>query len=299
MYRRLQLMAGYKRRFGDRHDGRRLRSLDPFFKIIPYIMRSRMDSQIFFEEKIDITHAEAYLRKRNKNSETRLSMLHIFIAAAVRTLALRPALNRFVAGQKLFARNEILISLAVKKEMTFDSPETTIKFKFEPTDTLEDVVKKTDEQIKENKETSADNATDKTARIITYCPGFIIKFIVFLARLLDYFGLLPKFLCDVSPFHTSVFITDVGSLGISPVYHHLYDFGTTSVFVSFGTKRTEKVIDSDNNIINRRFMTMRIVCDERIVDGHYFASAVKLYKTLIEDPERLEVPPAKVIRDVD
>ena len=292
-------MAGYKRRFGDRHDGRRLRSLDPFFKIIPYIMRSRIDSQIFFEEKIDITHAEAYLRKRNRSSKTRLSMLHIFMAAAVRTLALRPALNRFVAGQKLYARNDIFISLAIKKEMTFDSPETTIKFKFEPTDTLEDVAKKTDKQIKENKETEADNATDKTARIITFCPGFIIRFIVFLARILDYIGLLPKFLCDVSPFHTSVFITDVGSLGISAVYHHLYDFGTTSVFVSFGTKRTEKVIDSDNNIVNRRFMTMRIVCDERIVDGHYFASAVKLYKTLIENPERLEVPPAKVVRDVD
>jgi len=292
-------MAGYKRRFGDRYDGRRLRSLDPFFKIIPYIMRSRLDSQIFFEEKIDITHAEAYLRKRNKTSDTRLSMLHIFIAAAVRTLALRPALNRFVAGQKLFARNEYLVSLAIKKEMTFDSPETTIKFKFEPTDTLEDVARKVEQQVKENKEAESDNNTDKTARLITLCPGFIVKFIVFIARLLDYFGLMPKILNKVSPFHTSVFITDVGSLGISPVYHHLYDFGTTSVFVSFGTKRTEKVIDSDNNIVNKRFMTMRIVCDERIVDGHYFASAVKLYKTLIENPEKLEVPPAKVMEDVD
>jgi hypothetical protein len=292
-------MAGYRRRFGDRYDGRRLRSLDPFFKIIPYIMKNRMDSQIFFEEKVDITHTEAYIRKRNKTSETRISMLHVFIAAIVRTLALKPALNRFIAGQKIYARNEILVSLAIKKEMNFESTETTIKFKFDPTDTLEQVAAKIDKQIKENKVLESSNDTDKTARLIMLCPGFIVKFIVFVVRLLDYFGLMPKILNEVSPFHTSVFITDVGSLGISPVYHHLYDFGTTSIFVAFGTKRAEKVIDSNDNIVNKRFMTMRIVTDERIVDGHYFASAFKMYKTLIEHPERLESPPAKVVSDVD
>ncbi|NMA34450.1 MAG: 2-oxo acid dehydrogenase subunit E2 [Clostridiaceae bacterium] len=292
-------MAGYRRRFGDRYDGRRLRSLDPFFKIIPYIMKNRMDSQIFFEEKVDITHTEAYIRKRNKTSETRISMLHVFIAAIVRTLALKPALNRFIAGQKIYARNEILVSLAIKKEMNFESTETTIKFKFDPTDTLEQVAAKIDKQIKENKVLESSNDTDKTARLIMLCPGFIVKFIVFVVRLLDYFGLMPKILNEVSPFHTSVFITDVGSLGISPVYHHLYDFGTTSIFVAFGTKRTEKVIDSNDNIVNKRTMTMRVVTDERIVDGHYFASAFKMYKTLIEHPERLESPPAKVVSDVD
>lgn len=292
-------MAGYRRRFGDRYDGRRLRSLDPFFKIIPYIMKNRMDSQIFFEEKVDITHTEAYIRKRSKTSETRISMLHVFIAAIVRTLALKPALNRFIAGQKIYARNEILVSLAIKKEMNFESTETTIKFKFDPTDTLEQVAAKIDKQIKENKVLESSNDTDKTARLIMLCPGFIVKFIVFVVRLLDYFGLMPKILNEVSPFHTSVFITDVGSLGISPVYHHLYDFGTTSIFVAFGTKRTEKIIDSNDNIVNKRFMTMRIVTDERIVDGHYFASAFKMYRTLIEHPERLESPPAKVVSDVD
>jgi hypothetical protein len=226
-------------------------------------------------------------------------MLHVFIAAIVRTLALKPALNRFIAGQKIYARNEILVSLAIKKEMNFESTETTIKFKFDPTDTLEQVAAKIDKQIKENKVLESSNDTDKTARLIMLCPGFIVKFIVFVVRLLDYFGLMPKILNEVSPFHTSVFITDVGSLGISPVYHHLYDFGTTSIFVAFGTKRTEKVMDSNDNIVNKRTMTMRVVTDERIVDGHYFASAFKMYKTLIEHPERLESPPAKVVSDVD
>lgn len=292
-------MAGYKRRFGDRYDGRRLRSLDPFYKIMPFIMRSRIDSQNFFEEKIDITHTESYLRKRNKSSEVKIGMLHVFIAAIVRTLALRPALNRFVAGHGIYARNEILISLAIKKEMKVDSPETTIKFKFEPTDTLEEVAIKIDEQIKENKLADTSNETDKAARLFMLCPGLVLKFVVFVIRLLDYFGLMPKALNRVSPFHTSVFITDLGSLGISPVYHHLYNFGTTSIFVAFGTKRTERIIDSSHKIISKRYMTARIVTDERIADGHYFASAFKLYKSLIQNPERLEDPPEKVIPDVD
>ena len=100
-------MAEYKRRFGDRYDGRRIRSLDPFYKIIPFIMRYRSDSQNFFEEKIEITHTEAYLRKRRKNSGVKISMLHVMIAAMVRTIALRPALNRFIAGQNIYSRNEI------------------------------------------------------------------------------------------------------------------------------------------------------------------------------------------------
>lgn len=292
-------MTQYKRRFGDRYDGRRIRSLDPFYKIIPFIMRYRVDSQNYFEEKIEISHAEAYLRRKRKESGVKITMLHIFIAAMVRTIALRPALNRFIAGQKIYARNEILVSLAIKKELKFDSPETTIKFKFEPTDTLFDVAEKINKHIEDNKVIDSSNETDRLARLFMLCPPLLVKFLVFVVRFLDYFGLMPKALHRASPFHTSFFITDLGSLGIPPVYHHLYDFGTTSIFVAFGTKRSERVIDPNNNIQTKRYITMKIVTDERIVDGHYYASAFKLYKTLIQNPERLEARPGKLVPDVD
>jgi hypothetical protein len=292
-------MAEYKRRFGDRYDGRRLRTLDPFFRIIPYIMRYRSDSQNYFEEKIDIGHTESYLRKRRKASGEKITLLHVLIAAMVRTIALRPALNRFVAGQNIYARNEILISLAIKKEMKVDSPETTIKFKFEPTDTLSDVAEKMNRQIEENKVLDAKNDTDKVARLIMLCPGLLVKLIVFVVRFLDYFGLMPKALYKVSPFHTSLFITDLGSIGIHPIYHHLYDFGTTSIFVAFGIKTKEKVIDSNNEVKEKRFITLKISTDERIVDGHYYASAFKLCKTLVQNPEKLEVPPEDLVPDID
>lgn len=292
-------MAERKRRFGDRYDGRRLRTLDPFYKIIPYVMRYRVDSQNFFEDKIEISHTEAYLRKRRKNTNVNVSMLHVLIAAMVRTIALRPALNRFIAGQKIYARNEILVSLAIKKELNIDSPETTIKFKFEPTDTLPQVAEKMNKLIEENKALDTKNDTDKLARLIMICPGWVVKFIVFLMRCLDYVGLMPRIINELSPFHTSFFITDLGSLGIKPVFHHLYDFGTTSFFVAFGIKMREREIDSNNNIVNRKYITMKVVTDERTVDGHYYASAFKLFRTLVQHPEKLEVEPVNLQPDVN
>lgn len=292
-------MAEFKRRFGDRYDGRRIRSLDAFYGIIPYIMRYRSDSQVFFDDRIEISHTEAYLRRRKRTSEQNISLLHVLIAAMVRTIALRPALNRFIAGQKIYARNEILVSLAIKKELKIDSPETTVKLKFEPTDTLADIAEKISKQVTENKALDKKNDTDKTAKLFMLCPGWLLKFIVFLLRTMDYFGVMPRVINRVSPFHTSFFITDLGSLGIQPVYHHLYDFGTTSFFIGFGLKNRERVVDTENKVSDRKFISLKVVADERIVDGHYYASAFKLYRNLVQHPELLEAPPEGLKPDID
>lgn len=292
-------MAEYKRRFGDRYDGRRIRTLDAFYRMIPFLMKSRIDSQNYFEDRIEISHTEAYLRRKRKSGEINISMLHIMIAAMVRTISLRPALNRFIAGQNIYARNEILVSLAIKKELKAESPETTIKFMFEATDTLSLIAEKINSQIEENKNLETVNDADKTARLFMLCPGLLVKFLAFIIRFLDYFGKMPRFINKVSPMHTSFFITDLGSLGIQPIYHHLYDFGTTSLFIAFGMKVKEKVIDANNNIVDRKFINIKVVTDERTVDGHYYASAFKLFKTLIQHPERLEVPPENLEADIE
>lgn len=292
-------MTDYKRRLGDRYDGRRIRSLDAFYRIVPFIMRSRIDSQNYFEDKIEISHTESYLRRKRKICGLNIGLLHILIAAMVRTISMRPALNRFIAGQNIYSRNEILVSLAIKKELKADSPETTIKFKFEATDTLPQIVEKINSQIEENKILENKNDADKTARLFMLCPGILVKFLVFIIRILDYFGKMPRVINKASPFHTSFFITDLGSLGIQSIYHHLYDFGTTSFFIAFGMKVKEKVIDASNNIVERKYITIKVVTDERIVDGHYYASAFKLYKNLIQHPERLEFPPDNVEFDVE
>ncbi len=292
-------MAQRKKRLGDRYDGRKLRSLDPFYKIIPYIMKTRIDAQNYFEEKIEISSTESFIIRKRKETGERISFLHVIIAAMVRTISQKPGINRFVAGQKIFARNEILISFVLKKEFNEESPETTLKVKFNADDTFMDVVRKVNTAIEENQGSDTKNDTDKLAKLIMAIPGQLVRFLVWVLRCLDYIGLMPKIINRLSPFHTSVFITDLGSIGIQPVYHHLYDFGTTSSFVAFGIKMKEKVINSDNEITNKKYVRVCVVTDERIVDGHYFATAFKLYRNLIKKPDALDQPPEQVYDDVD
>ncbi|MDF2950235.1 MAG: hypothetical protein K0R07_2285 [Sedimentibacter sp.] len=288
----------YKRRLGDRYDGRLLKKIDPFFKVMPYLMRTRGDSQVFFDDRIELEKVEEFLKQKRRSGNRDVKFLHIIIAAMVRTISQKPRLNRFIAGQKIYARNEILVSLAIKKQLKENSVETTIKLKFEPEDTLGNVVAKVNAVVSENKNDENKNDTDKTAKVFSLCPGFVIKFLVWLLTKLDYFGLMPRILNKVSPFHTSVFITDLGSLGIQPVYHHIYEFGTTSVFVAFGAKQKEKVLDDKNAVIEKKYVNLKVVADERIVDGHYYASAFRLFKKLIENPERLELVPEKIFEDI-
>ena len=288
-----------RRRFGDRYDGRRVRSLSAFYQITPYIMRTRVDAHDYFEDKIDITATEAWLRKQREAGHVDLGYLHVFIAALVRTMSQKPRLNRFVAGQKIYARNNITISLALKKRLNEDSPETTVKMLFDPRDTIYDVRDKVNAAVESNKDIEAKNGTDKTAKLFMLCPGFIVRFLLWLLRVLDYCGKMPRIIYKVSPFHTSAFVTDLGSLGIKPIYHHLYDFGTTSIFIAFGNKERHREINKEGKAVERKYISMKTVNDERICDGHYYASAFKLLSGLIKDPSPLETPPEAVVEDQD
>jgi hypothetical protein len=292
-------MGSRKRRLGDRADGRRLRSIDPFFSIIPYLLKTRAGSQNLFDEKIDLTEVDAFMKAKRGEGVRNIRLLHIIIAALVRVYSQKPGVNRFISGQRLYARNGISISIAIKKEMREDSEETTIKIDFDPKDTLYDVAEKVNKAIMENKGVESTNDTDKFTKVVMFCPRFLIKFVVWFFLTMDYYGMLPKFVSRISPFHASAFITDLGSLGIQPVYHHLYEVGTNSVFIAFGAKKKEKYIDKDNNIVERKYLDIKISGDERIVDGHYYANAFKLFKKLVEHPERLEVPPENVVEDVE
>jgi len=289
-------MKKQRRRFGDRYDGRALKKVDPFYKIIPYIMKSRVDAQVYFDDKIILDKTEKYLQSK-RSEDISIRFLHIVCAAIVRTIALKPRLNRFVSGRKLYARNGIYISLAVKKDMSEETPETTVKIKFEPTDTILDVVEKVNKAILENQSKENDNDTDKTAKLIMMCPGIFVRGIVKFITWLDNWGKLPKVINRVSPFHTSLFITDLGSLGIQPVYHHIYNFGTTSLFVAFGLKNKERIIDRNHNIVERKYINMKLVVDERICDGYYYAKAFRMFRRYMENPHLLENELDKVIED--
>ncbi|MBR4868442.1 MAG: 2-oxo acid dehydrogenase subunit E2 [Clostridia bacterium] len=289
-----------KRRVGDRYDGYRVRKMDLPFYIIPNIMRSRLDSQIFFEETIDITELERYVREKRATDMPDLRLVHVVLAAVIRMFALRPRLNRFVAGKKIYAHNNIRASMTVKRALTDDGEETEILPVFSPYDTLRDVMTRFNNEWREAvaEETKENNITDKVIRAVGFVPTWLKSFVVFSVRNLDKVGLMPKVIYKASPFHSSFYITDVGSLGIDSIYHHLYEFGTTSCFVAMGKKKTEQFFDKDGKLCRRKVITFRFVLDERICDGHYYASSIKQFRWFMKHPERLEMPPEELPNEI-
>ena len=271
--------------FGKRADGKAVKGLNPFYRIIPYIMKKRSDSQVFFEDRIYLDNINEYI-KNKKEDGIRITHMDIMLTAMGRLLYERPHLNRFVMNGRIYQRNEQVLSLEIKKKLLDDSTETTVKFRVNPEDTVLDVSKQVATIIQENKEENVVNGTDKLAKLIMSFPNFFIKIAVGIIMLLDKHGMLPKKVIDASPFHTSAFLTNLGSLGINSIYHHIYDFGTTSIFFAMGNKRYEK--DAQGDI--RVYMDLKVVADERICDGLYYARSFLLLRKYFERPELLEEP---------
>lgn len=279
-------------------EGRRIKSGAPMDAVAPFIMPTRGGASNYFSASVDIEKCEQLIREKRKEGLKGLGMLHIFMAAYVRLISQVPGVNRFLRGQRVYARNNIEICLAIKKELKLNAQETVIKLMPKHSDTLIDIYNQLSKEIEENKQEGDHNNMDGVARILTKIPGVFLKFTVWLLKLLDYFGLLPRFLTKLSPFHGSMFITDMGSLGLPPIFHHLYEFGNLPVFIAMGAKRTEYVTTAEGEVEKRRFIDFTIVCDERICDGHYYATAFKTLRRLLENPERLLVPPEKVVEDI-
>ena len=222
----------------------------------------------------------------------------LFIAAYIRMVSLRPGINRFVAGRRIYARNNIEVVLTVRRSMSTTSNETTIKAVFAPTDTIFDVYRKMNEKIDEIKFGGEDNNTEQVAGALLKLPRFLLRFAVSCLRVMDYFGIIPQKLLDASPFHGSMIITDMGSLGIPPIYHHLYNFGNLPMFIAFGAKRKAVELDREGKPVERKYIDFMAVMDERVCDGYYYASSFKYMKMFMHNPALLEVPPEKVVEDL-
>jgi len=293
-------MRPAKKRWGDRKDGWRIHALDPFFKFMPFVMKTRNDANNLYRDSVDIAEAERYIKAKRESGLPGFGIMHLFVAAYVRTVSQRPWVNRFVAGQRIYARNEIIVSLVVKKEMSSDGEESTVKIKFLPTDTADDVYHKINAEIAAYRAEggSEENKTLKTANALTKLPRPILRFAMRILEWMDYHGWLPQALLDASPFHAGLFISNLGSLGIAPVFHHMYNFGNVSMFVVFSGKRRENVLEADGTVRERRVVDFTVDMDERICDGFYFARVIKLFKQLMRKPETLDAPPEKVEEDL-
>ena len=242
------MTTSYRRRFGDRKDGRLLRSLPAFSKFIPFIMPTRNDASNLYEESMEVSVVDRRLRKLRVDGYKGIGMLHFLIAAYIRLISMLPGLNRFVVGRRIYARHDICVVMTVKRALSIDATETTIKVYFEPTDTIFDVYRKMNEKIEEIKASDENNNTEAVAEAICRLPRILLRLVIQILRIMDYFGWLPESLTDASPFHGSMIITDLGSLRIGPVFHHIYNFGTLPAFIAFGAKHHVYELDRHGNI---------------------------------------------------
>lgn len=282
--------------FGKRTDGRRLKRINPFFLLMPHIMKKRSDSQVFYSQEISLAPLDEYIAKKEAEG-IKMSYMSIIYASLVRIVAEKPLLNRFVMNGRVYARNSIDISLAIKKGLSETAEETTLKLHFNGSENIFDIKDRLEKVILENKEATSENSTDKMAKALAYVPSWFIKLFVNFVMFLDRHDLLPKAIIELSPFHTTAFLTNVGSLGIDSIYHHLYDFGTTGVFLAMGKKK-KSLVSVDDNLEEEKIISLRWVLDERICDGYYYANALKLFNKYMKKPELLEanIEPVKDVK---
>lgn len=283
-------------RFGDRYDGWRVRKVDAVFQVIPYFLRTRMDAQNYFEERVPIDHIEAFIRD-HKEDIPGLSIMHVVIAAMVRLVSQRPNLNRFVMWNKIFARNYLNFSIVVKRSISDDGEETLIKPYFLPSDTIQDVARKIVEQQEKNQKVGQQNNSDKLSKLFGYVPDFLMRIIVFSLLWMDKVGLLPRVIEQASPWHSSIFLTNIGSIGVESIYHHLYEFGNCSLFIAMGKKSQRHSVNRAGDITTYKSILLKFVMDERICDGYYYASSMRMLNKILKNPEQLLTPPEKVIID--
>lgn len=272
-----------------RKDGTRVRGADAMYTLIPYVMKHRYDAMNMIEIDIPIAGMQAYLNQKRKEG-FQMSHLGVVLAAYLRTAAEYPLLNRFVVNKRIYARNEFAVAMVVLKPGETEG--TMSKMYFDMTDDIFDVHRKMDAYIERNRQAGDTNATDDLMRTLLRIPG-LANVGVGLFKLLDKYGLLPKSLIDASPFHASLVVTNLASIRTNHIYHHLYEFGTSSLFVALGNMR-EVARRVKGEIVFERCLPMGIVMDERICSGSYFARVFRRFRQYLLDPSLLEGPPIAV-----
>lgn len=282
---------------GFRPDGKKVKDIDPIQRIIPHIMRHRHDSQNLTGLDLPCEPMDNFIKDEMALGNGTYNYMHIIIAGIVRIIARYPRLNRFIMNGRIYARNAINVSFVVKKGLSASAADTTVKLRFTGLETIAEVRDKINAAINANNNLDANNGTDKLARLITFTPNIIIAMLVGLIKFLDRHGLLPMAVINVSPFHTSAFVTNMKSIKGPSIFHHLYDFGNTGLFFAMGKEAMVPVVEGGEIVPGKR-MPFQVVTDERFCDGFYFVSALRLLKDFYTNPAQMKEPLEALTEDV-
>ncbi len=281
--------------FGHRSDGVRVKDLDPIDQMVPQFMRTRNDAMNFNTEPIRVENMDAWIKEKREKEGINFSYMHIVIAGAIRTYAQRQKLNRFVVNGTIYQRNGLYMSISTKTSLHDESPELTTKIRFTGRENIYEIKEKVDSALEASLKADRENASTKTATKISRIPNFLMGLGVGFLKLMDRWGLLPMSLIDVSPFHTSFYITNLKSIKGDYIFHHLYNFGTTGMFVSMGKEKYAPCVNINQELEVGKIMNLGITTEERYADGFYFLKSFRMWKDYLQHPEKLEeildIPP--------
>jgi hypothetical protein len=285
-------MKDTKKKRGDRKDATWIRDADPLHSFMPYLLLGRTHNEALLNDEIDITSVTQYLEKKNAdNPDFKYTLFHVILAAIAKTVYLRPAMNRFVQGHRLYQRNNISFSFVVKRAFSDSGSEALVIMKLDtesdrsPLEQIYTRVKK--EVTAVRKENKTDNTTDFIS-ILNKIPRPFLRFVARFLFWLEYHGWLPSALEKIDPYHATCFISNLGSIKMSASYHHLVDWGTNSFFVIIGEKKWQPVFNCDGSYEMKEMLPLGFTIDERIADGFYFANSVKVLRKILQNPEILD-----------
>lgn len=279
-----------KRRRGDRRDAALVREIDSMHYIMPLMYPNRCDNEAFISETIDLTNAMAYLEKKNAaKPEYRYNAFQLIVTAVLKVITLRPQLNRFIANYNLYQRNEVTAAFTIKKVFADESDEGLAFIHSKPEDTLESVHEEIRRQVYYVRNEGKDAST-QSMDALQKIPGAFKKLLGVGARFLDRHGWMPQSVIATDPFQSSVVLANLGSIKLHAGYHHLTNWGTTSVFCVIGEIRPRRFDDGKGGEEYRPSVDLGLTVDERISDGYYCSRAVQLLHVLLEHPELLELP---------
>ncbi len=289
-----------KKKLIGRRDGVFLNKIDPFMKFFPYIMKGRNESAVYFSQPVDVTELKAYISHRNRESavtrnNAMATLFHAVLAAYVKVVVERPHANRFIIGRRLYQRHDIRVAFVVKREFNDEAKEEILIMNFTPEDTLSTISRRISQEVKKTRQSGKEDENKRTGilnlfQYIMSAPRPLMNGFVGFLTWLDYHGWLPSIIVDNDPMHTSCFMSNLGSIGMDAPFHHLYEWGTTSSFITMGIVKKEPVVMPDGTIQVRDIMNIAVTQDERISDGFYFAQTLKRFIHFLEHPEELDQP---------
>ena len=281
-----------KKKRGDRHDAVWLKSSDAMHNFMPYLLKNRTANEAVLNDSVDAGPITAYLEKKNAaGDDFKYTIFHVVLAALAKTIHLRPHMNRYIQGHRYYQRNDISFSFTAKKQFTDRSEEFLVVMKMDtdsevsPLEQIHTHVKKQVQSVRKGEET--DGATDAMS-ILNKLPRFLLRFVTKILFWMDYHGWLPRSLEKVDPYHTTCFVSNLGSIKMSADYHHLTDWGTCSFFVLIGEKKKRPVFEENGSFEMKDLLPLGFTIDERIADGFYFCRSVKLLRHILQHPEILD-----------